>query len=100
MTLYSREIIKEAEEFLEYKKDTQTKIATLTIKRPEALNAVTAGMRLLYADILHRANIDDDVKVLVLRSEGEHHGTGADLAAHRDPRGFAVADVASILRAE
>ena len=32
-----------------------------------------------YVDYIHKANIDDDVKVLVIRSEGEHLGTGADL---------------------
>ena len=38
MTLYSKEIAKEAEQYIEYVKDTKTKIATLTIKRPEALS--------------------------------------------------------------
>jgi enoyl-CoA hydratase len=82
MALNSKDLIKQArdKELLIYKKDKKTKIATLTINRPEYLNAVNVGMRLLYADLLHRANIDDDVKVLVLRSEGEHCGTGADLA--------------------
>ena len=80
MTLYAKEIIEEAKQYIQYKKDPETKVATLTINRPEALNAVSAGMRLLYADILSCADVDDEVKVLVLRSEGEHYGTGADLA--------------------
>ena len=37
-------------------------------------------MRLRYADLLHQANIDDDVKVLVIRGVGDDFGTGADLA--------------------
>jgi enoyl-CoA hydratase len=81
MTLHSKELIEEAKPYIEYKKDPKTKIAYLTFKRPKDLNAVTTGMRLLYADLLHGANIDDDVKVLVIRSEGDHFGTGADLAA-------------------
>ena len=36
-------------------------------------------MRLRYAELLHRANIDDDVKVLVIRGAGDDFGTGADL---------------------
>ena len=36
-------------------------------------------MRLRYADLLHQANIDDDVKVLVIRGAGDDFGTGQDL---------------------
>jgi enoyl-CoA hydratase/carnithine racemase len=36
-------------------------------------------MRLLFGDLIHRANIDDEVKVLVIRGAGEHLGGGADL---------------------
>ena len=62
-----------------YEKDRATKIATLTLNRPDHLNAPTIGMRLRYADLLHQANIDDEVKVLVIRGEGDDFGTGQDL---------------------
>ncbi len=62
-----------------YEKDPATKIATLTLNRPDHLNAPTIGMRLRYADLLHEANIDDDVKVLVVRGAGDDFGTGQDL---------------------
>ena len=62
-----------------YEKDPATKIATLTLNRPDHLNAPTIGMRLRYADLLHQANIDDDVKVLVIRGAGDDFGTGQDL---------------------
>lgn len=62
-----------------YEKDPATKIATLTLNRPDHLNAPTIGMRLRYADYLHQANIDDDVKVLVIRGTGDDFGTGQDL---------------------
>jgi enoyl-CoA hydratase/carnithine racemase len=62
-----------------YEKDPATKIATLTINRPERLNAPTIGMRLRYGDYLHQANIDDDVKVLVIRGSGDDFGSGQDL---------------------
>jgi enoyl-CoA hydratase len=79
MTLYADDLMREAEPYITYTKDKTTKIATITMNAPEMLNAVTTGMRLLYVDMIHKANIDDDVKVLVIRSEGEHLGTGADL---------------------
>lgn len=69
----------EAKQWVLYEKDSSTKIATITLNRPERKNAPTTAMRLRYADLLHRANIDDDVKVLVIRGVGEDTGTGVDL---------------------
>ena len=79
MPITAEELVKQAEQFMDYKKDPQTKIAYLTLNRPDRLNAPTVGMRLLFGDIIHRANIDDEVKVLVIRGAGEHFGGGADL---------------------
>lgn len=76
------------EEIILYEKDPKTKIATITFNRPDALNAPTIAARLRYADLLHRANVDDDVKVLVIRGEGKDLGGGADLpeqAGMHDP---------------
>ena len=67
------------DDYVLYEKDPSTKIATLTLNRPERLNAPTIAMRLRYAELLHHANIDDDVKVLVIRGEGDDFGTGQDL---------------------
>jgi enoyl-CoA hydratase/carnithine racemase len=67
------------EEILLYGKDPQTRIATITLNRPEQLNAPTIGTRLRYARLLHQANVDDDVKVLVVRGAGHDFGSGADL---------------------
>ena len=66
-------------EMMTYVKDRENKIATLTIDRPTIMNAPDSAMRMRYAELLHRANIDDDVKVLVIRGTGDHFGTGADL---------------------
>ncbi|MET0587277.1 MAG: enoyl-CoA hydratase/isomerase family protein [Novosphingobium sp.] len=68
-----------AEEIVLYEKDPATKIATITLNRPEALNAPTAAARIRFADLVHRANVDDDVKVLIIRGAGQHFGSGADL---------------------
>ncbi len=67
------------EEIVLYDKDPATKIATITFDRPDQHHATTIGARLRYAELLHRANVDDDVKVLVVRSTGDNFGTGADL---------------------
>ncbi|HUO48407.1 MAG TPA: enoyl-CoA hydratase/isomerase family protein [Acidimicrobiales bacterium] len=69
----------DAEQVLLYDKDPATKIATITFNRPDHLNAPTIGMRLRYARLLDLANVDDDVKVLVIRGAGDDFGTGADL---------------------
>jgi enoyl-CoA hydratase len=70
---------KEAEKYVLFEKNQETKIAYLTFNRPEALNAMTVGMRQVYADLVFKAGIDDDVKVLVIRGVGEHFGGGGDL---------------------
>ncbi|MCK9563432.1 MAG: enoyl-CoA hydratase/isomerase family protein, partial [Bacteroidales bacterium] len=69
----------EARQYIRYEKDRANKIATLTFNRPDMLNATTIGMRQLYADYVLQANIDDDVKVLVIRGEGDSLGGGGDL---------------------
>lgn len=67
------------EEIIRYEKDPKTRIATITLDRPDHLNAPTIGARLRYAELLHRANIDDEVKVLVIRGAGDDLGSGVDL---------------------
>jgi enoyl-CoA hydratase len=67
------------EDVLLYEKDPATKIATITLNRPDQLNAPTIDTRLRYARLLDRANVDDDVKVLVVRGAGNDFGSGADL---------------------
>ncbi|WP_317929853.1 enoyl-CoA hydratase/isomerase family protein [Halioxenophilus sp. WMMB6] len=79
-----QELKEEAKQWIRYEKDKATRIATITFTRPEAHNAATTGMRQLYAELVHKANIDDDVKVLVIRGEGDNFGTGGDLPEQAD----------------
>jgi enoyl-CoA hydratase/carnithine racemase len=72
------------EEIVLYEKDPATKIATVTINRPDKHNAITIGARHRFAEIVRRANVDDEVKVLVIRGAGEHFGTGDDLPEMAD----------------
>ncbi len=68
-----------AEEIVRYEKDPRTKIATIALDRAADLNAMTIEAQHRYADLVHQANIDDDVKVLVIRANGPNLGSGADL---------------------
>lgn len=73
-----------AEEIMRFEKDPATKIATITINRPDKHNAITIAARHRFADLIHRCNVDDDVKVLVIRGAGDHLGTGDDLPEMAD----------------
>src|ERR1700710_3067807 len=77
------ELKKEAAQYIRFEKDKKNRIATITFDRPDAQNATTLGMRQLYADIIHKCNVDDDVKVVVIRGEGEDFGSGGDLPEQR-----------------
>ena len=52
---------KEAEAHVLYSKDKATKIATITFNRLDKLNTATIGMRARFGELVHKANIDDDV---------------------------------------
>jgi enoyl-CoA hydratase/carnithine racemase len=67
-----------------YDKNVATKIATITINRPDKHNAITTAARHRFSDLVHRANGDDDVKVLVIRGAGDHFGTGDELPEMAD----------------
>ena len=70
-----RESSPSAEEYVLYEKDPKTKIATITLDRPGELNAMTIEAQHRYADLVHNASIDDDVKVLVIRANGPNLGS-------------------------
>lgn len=55
---------------------------TLTLHRPERLNAVTEGMYHALIAQLRGADADPGVRVVVLRGAGRAFSTGADLTAH------------------
>jgi enoyl-CoA hydratase/carnithine racemase len=73
-----------AEEIILYEKDPKTRIATITVNRPDKLNAMTTPARHRFSDLVHRANVDDEVKVLVIRGAGDHFGTGDELPEMAD----------------
>ena len=71
--------IPDPESIVLYEKDVANRIATITLNRPDRLNAPTIGARRRYGDLIFKASLDDDVKVLVVRGEGDDFGSGADL---------------------
>ncbi|MCG6121542.1 MAG: enoyl-CoA hydratase-related protein [Microvirga sp.] len=54
-------------------------IATITIRRPEKLNALLPDMILVFADLIERARRDNGVRALVLKGEGTSFCAGDDL---------------------
>lgn len=55
-------------------------IATITIRRPEKLNALLPDMILVMADLIERARRDSKVRAVVLRGEGASFCAGDDLS--------------------
>jgi enoyl-CoA hydratase/carnithine racemase len=70
-------------------------IATVTLSRPEALNALTPSMLVELGDELHTLAHDDAVRVVVLTGEGRAFCSGVDLKAlgGRSLDGGSVGDV-------
>jgi len=62
-----------------------------TLNRPDAGNALTPDQRNTLIDLLHQADLDPDVRAIVIASTGKHFCTGADLRAPQ-PRMEEAAD--------
>ncbi len=58
---------------------TENRVAYITISRPEKRNALNPELVESLTDLFLRAGHDDEVKVVVLRAEGEVFSAGADL---------------------
>jgi enoyl-CoA hydratase/carnithine racemase len=56
-------------------------ILTLTLNRPEKLNAYTAQMGAELADAIVSADEDDDIRAVILTGEGRGFCAGADISA-------------------
>ena len=80
MAIKAEDLVKEGERIHRVQEGQEDQDRVLSRSTgPTTYNATTVGMRLLYGDLIHRANIDDNVKVLVVRGAGDHFGTGGDL---------------------
>lgn len=62
-------------------------VLTLTLNRPEALNAYTATMGAELADAFVQADADDAVRVIIVTGAGRGFCAGADMSAGADAFG-------------
>ena len=69
-------------------------VATVTMNRPEAMNAMSTGLRAALADALDELNSDPDVRVAILTGAGDRAFTaGLDLKElGSDPKGMRAAN--------
>ncbi|MEO3791477.1 enoyl-CoA hydratase-related protein [Nonomuraea sp. B10E15] len=63
------------------------RVATVTLRRPERLNAFTLTMRAELIEAFDRADADDDVRAVVVTGEGRAFCAGADLSGGGDTFG-------------
>lgn len=69
-------------------------VATVTMNRPEAMNAMSTGLRAALAETLDNLNADPDVRVVILTGAGDRAFTaGLDLKElGSDPKGMRAAN--------
>jgi len=73
--------------------DVQDRILTITLNRPEKLNAFTRLMRDELLDAFDKADADDDVRAIILTGAGRGFCAGADLSAGADTFNYAKRDL-------
>jgi enoyl-CoA hydratase/carnithine racemase len=61
-------------------------IALITLNRPDRLNALLPGMGDIYAELLHRADADPQVRAIVVTGAGRGFCSGADLSVLAEGR--------------
>lgn len=61
--------------------EVKDRIATITLNRPERMNAFSDVMLREWADAIRRSQEDEDVRVVILTGAGRGFCTGADLKA-------------------
>ncbi|MDX1571666.1 MAG: enoyl-CoA hydratase/isomerase family protein, partial [Xanthomonadales bacterium] len=64
--------------------ETKDGIATITLNRPDALNALTPRMLEALGSALETAGEDDDVRAIVITGAGRAFSAGVDLKALGD----------------
>lgn len=65
--------------------ETAGRVQTLTLNRPEALNAFNDGMYKAVGDALSSAAINDDISVVIITGAGRAFSAGQDLGEMADP---------------
>eukprot|EP01062_Namystynia_karyoxenos_P063866 TRINITY_DN56664_c0_g1_i1.p1 TRINITY_DN56664_c0_g1~~TRINITY_DN56664_c0_g1_i1.p1 ORF type:complete len:308 (+),score=80.76 TRINITY_DN56664_c0_g1_i1:83-1006(+) len=70
--------------------DVEGRVATITLNRPQRLNAISPSMPADIARAVDQANYDDDVHVIVLTGAGRAFCAGYDLKAFAEDRSAAA----------
>jgi enoyl-CoA hydratase/carnithine racemase len=78
--------------------DVQDRIATVTLNRPETLNAWTPVMGREVRDAMQQAARDERVRVIVLTGAGRGFCAGADMSVLSDISGGGAADAGDLAR--
>jgi 2-(1,2-epoxy-1,2-dihydrophenyl)acetyl-CoA isomerase len=68
-------------------------IATLTMNRPESRNALSDEMRSSLADKLHDIEVDDSIRCVVLKGEGDHFMAGGDVKSFGQAMGMSPEEI-------
>jgi enoyl-CoA hydratase/carnithine racemase len=68
-------------EFQEIRYDLADRVLTITLNRPDRLNAFTPTMGRELVEAFDRADADDEVRAIIVTGEGRGFCAGADLAA-------------------
>jgi enoyl-CoA hydratase/carnithine racemase len=68
-------------EYAEISYQVADRIATITLNRPQARNGYTVAMSNELADALDRADLDEDVRVVVFTGAGKDFCVGGDLSS-------------------
>jgi len=64
--------------------DVSDRVLTITMNRPDRLNAFNEQMRVEMTDALDRADADDDVRAIIITGAGRGFCAGADLGKGKD----------------
>jgi 2-(1,2-epoxy-1,2-dihydrophenyl)acetyl-CoA isomerase len=67
--------------------DSINGIATITLNRPQVLNAFNREMALSFQDALEKCAADDAIRVVMITGAGKAFSAGQDLAEVTDPEG-------------
>jgi len=73
--------------------DVQDRILTITLNRPEKLNAFTRVMRDELIDAFDKADADDDVRAIIITGAGRGFCAGADLSAGAETFNYSKRDL-------
>src|SRR5690242_10721464 len=79
--------------------EVSNRVATITLNRPEAMNALSPKLEGEMHAALDEADSDDDVRAIILTGAGRAFSAGFDIApseertARNDPAGKQIADV-------